>query len=454
MINIELYSFDAEEIIIRALLENKLEVLDHVTLDYFTNKHYRAIFKAVKDLTYQHIGIDYSTINQQLKANKLSIPDNLIIEILGNSLPVNIQSNIGILKDLYKRRVAINTLQGAIIDLRTKDTDIDGINSTIASKLDNLTFEDDSEDDNTISIIKRLEADLKSAVDEREQRFKYGLPELDHMTWGLHKEELTTIAAKSGVGKTALVLQIAKNLINNGLKVLIISREMSDIQVLKRILTTDTGIEGNKFRSRSFTQAEWDKITKYLEEMKRNGNLYVNTRVTTVTGIKKRIRQIKPDVVIIDYLQLLSPEKSETSREREVATISREIKGMTSDFKIPIIQLSQLNDEFGDNRPKGERAMRESKAIYHDSNNVIYIHVPNKSEKADLIEKGKLMIDDYRTITDDGNELVEIILDKQRDGMTGSFLQQYIKNRLTFSPIVEKDFYEIKEPKHEQIKLL
>ena len=169
--------------------------------------------------------------------------------------------------------------------------------------------------------------------------------------------------------------------------------------------------------------------------MKNNLDLYINTEISTVTEIKKRTRQLKPDVVIIDYLQLLTPEQSEGSREREVATISREIKNMTQDFKIPIIQLSQLNDEFGDFRPKGERAMRESKAIYQNSNNVIYIHKPNEKEVKRHLDKNKISMEQFGLINEQGNDLVEIILDKQRDGMTGMFLQQYIKKKLTFAQL-------------------
>ena len=107
-----------------------------------------------------------------------------------------------------------------------------------------------------------------SAQDNNEQ-YRYGIKELDNMTWGLHKEELTTIGAKSGVGKTAFALQIATTILLKGLKVLIVSREMSDIQIFKRILVSYTGIESNKFRSRAFTQKEWIRIKKEMDAIKK-----------------------------------------------------------------------------------------------------------------------------------------------------------------------------------------
>jgi len=431
---VQLYSKQAEENVIGALLMNKTELLEEIKLDYFYDLDNRALVKAIIEVHAKGIEIDYVTVTEQLKNDKTARAAIKITDIIGNTLPTEVKGNIKLLKDLYKRRTAINNLETAIYQLNDIDTNIDSINTTVAEKLDQLTFDDDSVDDGIDSVLKRLVEDLHSATEDNE-KYRYGIPQLDAWTWGLHKEEVTTVAAKSGVGKTAFALQVASRLLINGLKVLIVSREMSDVQILKRILVSYTGINSNKFRSRAFTKKEWDVVNKNIKAIRDFMDLHINTEISTVTEIKKRIRQIKPDVVVIDYLQLLTPEKSEGNREREVATISREIKNMTQDFKIPIIQLSQLNDEYGDNRPKGERAMRESKAIYQNSNNVIYIHRPNESELSKHMKNGNISIEQYKRIADQGNELVEIILDKQRDGMTGMFLQQYVKRKLRFEPL-------------------
>jgi len=374
-------SLEAESNIIGQLLSGNTNILEDIKLDYFTEEKYRAIVKAVMTLESKRIGVDLTTMMLQLKTDGANVYHSDVLDIISNTLPVDIEGNIKLLTDLYKRRRTIEILTDEVKNIRNLDQNIDDVNTLLASRIDNVTFNDTDVDDDIDSIIKRLHEDLRSAADVNElDQYSYGLKQLDNMTWGLHKEELTTIAAKSGVGKTAFALQVATRLLSKGLKVLIISREMSDVQIIKRLLVTQTRIDSNKFRSRGFTQTEWEMIKNVTNYYKQNYKLSVNTQATTVTEIKKRIRKIKPDVVIIDYLQLLSSEKSENNREREVAKISRDIKAMTSDFKIPIIQLSQLNDEFGDTRPKGERAMRESKAIYQNSNNVIYIHQPNEKE--------------------------------------------------------------------------
>ena len=432
----ELYSKQAEKNIIGAILVGNHKLLEVVNIDYFYTSNLKAIFKAIMDLKGKGIDADLATITKQLENNKTFNPLFEIMDIISHTLPTEIPANIKLLKDLYKRRVTINLLQKSIHQLGDINKEVDNINTSIASKIDSLTLDNDVKDDSTPNIIERLKEDLMSAQDNNEQ-YRYGIKELDNMTWGLHKEELTTIGAKSGVGKTAFALQIATTILLKGLKVLIVSREMSDIQIFKRILVSYTGIESNKFRSRAFTQKEWIRIKKEMDAIKNNIDLNVNTEISTITEIKRRVRQLKPDVLIVDYLQLLTPEKTEGSREREVATISREMKNITQDFKIPVIQLTQLNDQFGDSRPRGERAMRESKAIYQNSNNVIYIHKPEPKEIDEHIKKQKISIEELELISQGGNDVVEIILDKQRDGITGSFLQQFIKNRLKFAPLNE-----------------
>lgn len=431
----DLFSNEAEQNVIEALMTNKTELLDTIKIDYFWDKRNRQLVQAIMDLHSKNIGIDFATITNQLKNNNSDVPRELIVNIIGNIYPINVDGNIKVLEELYKHRETIRICQKVIEKVKDPNTNIDSINTELGTKIDKLIYEGDAADDDcTIDSIKRLELDLTGITDDRDRMY-YGIPNLDKLTRGLHKGELTTIAAQSGIGKTALAIQVAGNQINNGERVLMISREMDDTQIYKRLFTNRTEIDGDKFRQKNFTKEEWQKIKRYMDDLRKTANFYVNTKASTITEIKKRIRKIKPSFVIIDYLQLLTPEKSEASREREVAMISREIKGMTLDFNIPILCLSQINNSFGDSRPKGERAIRESSAVYQNSDNVIYIHRPSDKEIERLITKGEISYSQFEDIEDQGNDLVELLLDKQRSGQTGSFLQMYVKNTLTFAPI-------------------
>ena len=251
----------------------------------------------------------------------------------------------------------------------------------------------------------------------------------------MYKGELTTIAARSGVGKTALALQIMLNAVSQNKRVLFISREMSNVQVFMRNITKKTGISSNKMKYKNLEENDWKPIIDYINEVTNKNLIYINDKISTVGGIKKRIREIKPDLVIVDYVQLLTIEEKLNNREREVATLSRELKNITLDFEIPVIQLSQLNDEMKDLRPFGERPMRDSKAIFHDSNNVVYIHQPLGNDFEKAIDKTKL--DKFRVMQmkNEGIKLLDLIIAKCRDGETTYRHYWYNGPRLHFQEI-------------------
>ena len=172
-----------------------------------------------------------------------------------------------------------------------------------------------------------------------------------------------------------------------------------------------------------------------MSEFSKEGLIYINDKISTISGLRKRIRELKPDIVIVDYVQLMNAESNLQNREREVACLSRELKNITLDFEIPVIQLSQLNDEMKDFRPWGERPMRDSKAIFHDSNNVIYIHEPvmgDFDEAVKAIDKDKKSVIAAKK---KGIKLVDSVIAKCRDGETGFRHYCYNGPRLHFQHI-------------------
>jgi replicative DNA helicase len=420
--------------IISALLTGHLHKED-VDIRYFEGVKTKPIAEAVLKLKSDGIEPDIVTIKNQNK----SIDHNVVVDIVSNTLPSSHLGNLKVLKDLYNRRELAKTIKDAYEKLHEMDEKTDDIGIQVENKISEVLTTGEFKADNMDSIAKEFLKDLKSSRDQQD-RYLYGIPMLDKWTWGLHPEEVTTVAARSGVGKTAFAIQIALRLVTNGLRVLIVSREMSSVQILKRMFAQITRIDGMKFRKRSFTADEWTLIEELTEDFKKY-KLHINTDISNVNDIKKRIREIKPDVVIVDYLQLLTPTTNEGSREREVATMSRELKNMTATFKIPIIQLSQLNGEAGEKRPMGEGHVRESRAIYQNSNNVIYLHEPCEAELKKYISDGILTKEYIDKVYGSDGRLLEIILDKQRDGITGRTLQEYDGKLLKFKPL--PDFMEM-----------
>ena len=131
------------------------------------------------------------------------------------------------------------------------------------------------------------------------------------------------------------------------------------------------------------------------------------------------MRKYKPELLIIDYLQLLHPATKEHSREREVAVITRDLKRMTQEFNIPIVMLAQLNRNAEGYRPT-KADLRESGAIEQDSDNVLFIHEPNDSEVQKLIDDGVYPITFFEWIKSEGYAYSNIIVEKQRNGPIGT----------------------------------
>ena len=205
---------------------------------------------------------------------------------------------------------------------------------------------------------------------------------------------------------------------------------MSKEQIGERIIATHTDIDKQTFEEKSFSERDWQRIVQVMETYG-SDKFIIDTRSKTIEDIKRRVIKEEPDILIVDYLQLLTPLDSKVSRERQIADMSRELKNLTLDNDMVVIQLSQLAEKgIGNYRPTGESHIRESRAPYHDSNIVIYIHQPTEDLELDQIRKN-CSVEAYRRISKEefkekmeanreecGLRLQEIIVDKNRNGET------------------------------------
>lgn len=410
--------------------ENIYYKIEELTEDMFTVDFNKNILSIMKLLHKENKSFDIQTIKTKLEDRELEVQVSYLSNLVAMSQSFAIDTHIKILKDKYIRRKVIKNCTNLLNDI-SKDEDI---NKSIYSFENNIRKIMDKEDDDNDSI-EFICQELLSFLEDESTGFNFGIDFLDDVIGGLFKGELTTIAARSGVGKTALALQIMLNAINQKKKVLFISREMSNIQIFMRNITKKTGIDMKKLKYKNLNEEDWKNILSTMEMFNKDNLLYINDKISTISEIKCRIRQLKPDLVIVDYLQLLSVESNMQNREREVASLSRELKNITLDFEIPIIQLSQLNDEMKDLRPWGERPMRDSKAIFHDSNNVIYIHEPVGHDLEDAIDNIKSNKESVLAARKNGLKLVDLIVAKCRDGETKYRHYCYNGKRLHFQNI-------------------
>lgn len=398
----------------------------------FTIECNKVIFNVMKDLYKKRQALDIETIWTRLKERSYEVEISYLSNLVAMSQGYAIDTHIDILRDKMIRREIIKNCTN-LFQCLGEGEDINTVVHKFDNRMGQILDKDYVDSGDSISSIC---ANLLNFLENNDEMgIKFGVKFLDDVIGGLFKGELTTIAARSGVGKTALALQIMLNCMEQGKKVLFISREMSNLQVFMRNITKKTGISTNDMKNKEISEESWKKIIGVMEEFGSKDLIYINDRISTISELKRRIRQLKVDIVIVDYIQLMTPEASMQNREREVATLSRELKNITLDFNIPVIQLSQLNDEMKDLRPFGERPMRDSKAIFHDSNNVIYIHEPvllDFDEAVKAIDRDKKSV---MTAKKKGIRLVDLVIAKCRDGETGFRHYCYNGPRLHFQHI-------------------
>ena len=239
-----------------------------------------------------------------------------------------------------------------------------------------------------------------------------GYTDLDNQTAGLQPSELVILAARPSMGKTALALNIAENVaLRQREPVAIFSLEMSKESLLLRMLASEARVDAHKFRTGHMNRDDWAKITAALGNLGEAPLWIDDSASSTVLEMGAKARRLKRDrglsLMIVDYLQLVVPTHTGrgTNRQEEVSSISRALKGLAKELKVPIMVLSQLTRAPEREERKPQLAdLRESGAIEQDADVVMFINRPN-FYKTDLPEEDRAK--------------AELIIAKQRNGPTG-----------------------------------
>jgi replicative DNA helicase len=240
-----------------------------------------------------------------------------------------------------------------------------------------------------------------------------GYAGLDNETAGLQPSELVILAARPSMGKTALALNIAENVaVRNREPVAVFSLEMSKESLLLRMLASEARVDAHKFRTGHMGRDDWNKITRALTSLGEAPLWIDDSASSTVLEMGAKARRLKRDrglsLMIVDYLQLVVPTNTGrgTNRQEEVSSISRALKGLAKELKVPVVVLSQLTraPEREERKPQLSD-LRESGAIEQDADVVLFINRPN-FYKTDLPEEDRAK--------------AELIIAKQRNGPTGN----------------------------------
>lgn len=369
----------------------------------FTNQCNKKIIKAINELKARKEEISMLTIQSKIDSDSSKVLKYL--SELGNYIyKTNAQTAYEILKDKTKKRELLELARNIQKEVEQIE-DVDVYLEKSISEIQKIEFQTEKEE-NFIEEVAKTATKIEQNIKKKQDYSYYtGFFDLDDLTDGLHKGELTIVGARPGVGKTTFSLQIAEYISKKNKNVTYVCLEMSTEQMIQKMLAKEARVNSRKIRNGDLQEADIDKIGNAIIEV---SNLKMNllTKVRTIQQIEIAARRLKNrnklDLLIIDYLQLVRSSIKFQSREQEVADISRTLKLLSIELEIPIIALCQLNRNASKNEPT-LADIRESGSIEQDADNVIFLYQE-----------------------DEENNIVTVDLQKQRAGNIG-------KSRLKFN---------------------
>ena len=283
--------------------------------------------------------------------------------------------------------------------------------------------------------------DMLSQQNEEITGLPTGYPELDKMTAGLQPEELIILAARPAVGKTAFALNIAQNIgTRTDRSVAIFSLEMGAESLVNRMLCAEGTIEASHLRTGQLTEEEWHHLIMAMGSLSRTSIFIDDTPGIKVSEIRARCRRLAQEkgnlgLILIDYLQLIEGSGRE-SRQQEVSEISRQLKKLAKELKVPVIALSQLSrsvEQRQDKRPVLSD-IRESGSIEQDADIVAFLYREDYYQRQGTEEDKN---EEEQAVDD----VIEVIIEKNRSGARGTVELLFKKEYNKFASISRRDDY-------------
>ncbi|MBD5225222.1 MAG: replicative DNA helicase [Bacteroidales bacterium] len=389
---------EVEEAVLGALMLEKdayTIVCDLLKPESFYDPRHQLIYLAVQQLGASQQPIDMLTVTERLRANQSleEVGGPVYISSLTSKVAsgAHIEFHARIVAQKYLARELINfssAIEGKAYD---ESNDVDDLLQEAEGKLFEISQRNVKKDVTQINPVIKQAIDQIQAASNRETGLS-GLAtnfhELDKLTSGWQNSDLIIIAARPAMGKTAFVLSMAKNMaVDNNTPVAIFSLEMSNVQLVNRLISNACELEGEKIKSGRLDQRDWEKLQAGVKKLY-DAPLYVDDTPSLSifelrTKARRLVREHQVRILVIDYLQLMNASGMKFgSREQEVSMISRNLKQLAKELNIPIIALSQLNRSVEsrgtDSQSKRPQLsdLRESGAIEQDADIVCFIHRP------------------------------------------------------------------------------
>ncbi len=424
-------SLEAEESVIGSMIMDKDAIVIAIEMllqEDFYYQQYGLLFQAMVELYNAGEPVDLVTLQSRLKA--MNVPTEIssmeFVRDLLTAVPTsaNVKSYAQIVKDKSLLRSLIKVTEEIENKCYLGQEEVEDILADTEKNIFNLL------QNRGVREYVPIKEIVLNALEKIEQASKTqgsvtGIPtgfiDLDYKMSGLQNSDFILVAARPSMGKTALVLNIAQYVaFHENMSTAIFSLEMSKEQLVNRLFSLESRVDAQVLRSGNLNDSDWEKLIEGADVIGKSNLIIDDTPGISISELRSKCRKYKLEhdlkLIIIDYLQLMSGNGKNDSRQQEISDISRSLKGLARELNVPVIALSQLSravEQRPDHRPMLSD-LRESGAIEQDADVVMFIYR-----------------DDYYNKDSDMKNIAEIILAKQRNGPIGTinlvWLPQYTK---------------------------
>ena len=387
---------DLEEVVLGAMMIDKKgvdEIIDILNPEVFYKESHQYIFDAIYKLFQNSEPIDLLTVSSQLKKDgRLEIAggDYYLIQLTQKvASSAHIEFHARIILQKYIQRSLIKISNEIIEESYDETADVFDLLDSAESKLYEVTQGN----------IKRSTETAQSLVIQAKKKIQEisnkeglsgipsGFDKLDKLTSGWQPSDLIIVAARPGMGKTALTLSMARNMaVGQNIPVAFFSLEMSSVQLITRLISSETGLSSEKLRTGKLEKHEWEQLNVKVKDLEKAPLFIDDTPSLSIFDLRAKARRLASQygikMIVIDYLQLMTAGgagKNGGNREQEISTISRNLKALAKELNVPVIALSQLSRAVetrgGSKRPLLSD-LRESGAIEQDADIVSFIYRP------------------------------------------------------------------------------
>ena len=423
-------NLDAERSVLGALLLHSDAVVDVTFLkpdDFYLPKH-QQIFQALLTAYNTRTATDPIVVGEELsRQGKLE-------EVGGHEQLMDLMEGVitaaGVVyhAEIVREKAIARRLLDTCLDVARRAYDNESEAKELLDEAERKIFEisgmDKSGDAVSIADVLQLTFEKIDRLREREGRLTGHATDyydFDDMTGGLQPGELVIIAARPSMGKTTFALNLTERVSNHGKGIAFFSLEMSNQQVIQNMLCCRSQIDGSAMRKGRITDQQYKRLQEEAAKLYETPIFIDDTPGISITQLRAKARRLKQkhgiDMIVVDYLQLMTGGGRFESRQQEISAISRGLKSVARELSVPVLALSQLNRDVenrDDHRPRMSD-LRESGAIEQDADVILLLHR-----------------DDYFNPTEENRGLAQIIIAKQRNGPTGEVALRFFREYMRF----------------------